>query len=90
MPLGCVVYIPVAYHGKPLVYPYAKGQLLYKPDVISIHSAWGFLKLLVSIFGRFSGASKREASDDAGLHVFFISVPKKKRKQLISSVALAG
>lgn len=78
MPLGCVIYIPVAYHGQSLVYPYAKGQLLVWPDVIYIHSAWGFLKLLVSILGQFSGASKREASDDAGLHVFFISVPERK------------
>ena len=46
-------------------------------------SAWGFGVARFDYDGQFSGASNREASDSAGLHVFFM--PKSKQSILINT-----
>ena len=69
MPRGYVICMP-HFAVQPLVYPYAIDVCRYCGGFIYI-SAWGSA-LLVSTTRAIPGASDCEASDSAGLHVFFM------------------
>ena len=76
MPLGCVIYIPET---MPLT---AIGVRLCIPVVTIWYSRMLYIYIRRGVSevarfnydGQFSGASGCEASDDAGLHVFFLCV----------------
>ena len=70
-PVGMLYTAPFI-TAQPLVYPYTLGSGKYKVVAIYIIGV-GLRRCSFRLAGPFSGASNREASDSAGLHVFFVS-----------------
>ena len=70
MPRGYVICMP-HFAVQPLVYPYAIDICRYCGVLYTYRR--GVRRCSFRQDGQFSGASEREASDSAGLHVFFMA-----------------